>query len=289
MILITGASGSVGGTVLKTIVASGAKVSAMFRSEADARGVSTTAKTVIADFADKNSLRRAFKDVESLFLVCSPIPQLVEFESNAIEVAKESGIKHLVLNSSLGAGKWNKSFPKWHTEAERVLESSGVPYSIVRPNSFMQNITAFFTQTIQTQDAFYSSMGKSRASFIDVQDIADVVVALLTSGKPENRAYELNGPEALSYSEVADRISRVCGRTIRYVDIPMSEQKKAMLSEGVPEWQAQDLLDLQDYYVQGNGGELNDDVQRITGHPPRNLDQFLIANASAFTKRAATA
>lgn len=289
MILITGASGSVGGAVLKTVVASGAQVSAMYLSEADARGTSTVARTVIADFANKESLRRAFKDVESLFLVCSPIPQLVEFESNAIEVAKESGVKHLVLNSSQGAGTWMKSFPKWHTEAEHVLEQSGVPYSIVRPNSFMQNITAFFAQTIQTQDAFYSSMGKSRASFIDVQDIADVVAARLTSGKPENRAYELNGPEALSYYDVADRISRICGRTVRYVDIPMSEQKKAMLSAGMPEWQAQALLELQEYYVQGNGGELNDDVQRITGRPPRNLDQFLAAHASAFSKRAATA
>jgi len=289
MILITGASGSVGGTVLKTVVASGAVVSAMYRSDDDARGSSTLGKAVIADFADKNSLRRAFKDVESLFLVCSPIPQLVELESNAIEVAKETGVKHLVLNSSLGAGKWNTSFPKWHTEVEHVLERSGLPYSIVRPNSFMQNITAFFAQTIQTQDAFYSSMGQSRVSLIDVQDIADVVVALLVSSQPENKAYELNGPEALTYSNIADRISRICGRTIGYVDIPISEQKKAMLNAGMPEWQAQALLDLQEYYLQGNGGELNDDVQRITGHPPRNFDQFLTANASAFSKRAAIA
>lgn len=289
MILVTGASGTVGGMVLRKVVESGASVAAMYQSESEARDVSPKTRAVIADFADEDSLRYAFKDVQSLFLVCSPIPQLVEFESNAIEVAKECGVKNLVLNSALGAGKWNKSFPKWHTETERVLEQSGVPYSIVRPNSFMQNITAFFAQTIQTQDAFYSSMGKSRASLIDVQDIADVVAALLTSGKPENRAYELNGLEALSYYDVADKISRICGRTIRYIDIPMSEQKKAMLNAGMPEWQAQALIDLQEYYVQGNGGELNNDVQRITGHPPRNLDQFLAANASAFSKRAATA
>jgi uncharacterized protein YbjT (DUF2867 family) len=289
MILITGASGSVGGAVLKRVVESGAIVSGMYLSEADTRGVPPKVRTVIADFADKNSLRRAFMSVESLFLVCSPIPKLAELESNAIEVAGESGVKHLVLSSSAGAGRWNRSFPKWHTEAEHALASSGVPYSIVRPNSFMQNIIAFFAHTIQTQDAFYSSMGNSRASLIDVQDIADVIAALLTSRKPQDRAYELNGPEALSYADVAERISRVCGRTIRYIDIPMPEQKKAMLNAGMPEWQAQALLDLQEYYVQGNGGELTDDVQRITGHAPRDLDQFLTANTSAFSKRAATA
>jgi uncharacterized protein YbjT (DUF2867 family) len=287
MILITGASGNVGGAVLKKIVESGQPVSAMYRSDADARSAPQQVRAVIADFDDKNSLRRAFENVDSLFLVCSPILQLVEFESNAVDIAGEQGVKHLVLSSSAGAGRWDKSFPKWHTEAERALKNSGIEHSIVRPNSFMQNITAFFAGTIQTQDVFYSSMGQSKASLVDVQDIADVVAALLTS-KAQNAVYELNGPEALTYSEVADRISKLCGRTIRYVDIPMAEQKKALLNAGMPDWQAQALIDLQDYYLQGNGGELTDDVERITGHPPRDLNQFLAASVSAFQRRAAS-
>jgi uncharacterized protein YbjT (DUF2867 family) len=121
-----------------------------------------------------------------------------------------------------------------------------------------------------------------------VEDIADVAAALLTSS-PQNRSYELNGPEALTYSEVAEKISRVCGRTVRYVDIPMAQQKSALLGAGMPEWQAQALLELQEYYLSGNGGELTDDVQQITKHPPRNLDRFLRANAGAFSKRVATA
>lgn len=288
MILVTGASGNVGGTVLQKVLESGHAVAAMYRSPNDARDVPAGAKSVIADFADKDSLRRALKGIDSMFLVCSPIPQLVELESNAIGVAKETGVRNIVVNSSAGAGRWEKSFPKWHAEVEQVLESSGLGYSIVRPNSFMQNIPAFFAGTIQSQDAFYSSMGNSRVSLVDVQDIADVAAALL-SRKPENKIYELNGPEALTYYEVAERISRICGRKIQYVDIPMSEQRKAMLSSGMPEWQADALLGLQEFYLQGHGGELTDDIQRVTGHAPRNLDQFLAANVSAFSRRVATA
>lgn len=288
MILVTGASGNVGGMVLQKVLQSGAPVSAMYRSETDAKSAPQRARAVIADFTDKKSLRHAFEGVDALFLVCSPIPQLVEFETNAITVAKEAAVKHIVYNSAGGAGRWNKSFPKWHTEVERALQASGVAYSILRPNTFMQNITAFFAGTIQSQDAFYSSMGHSRVSLIDVQDIADVAAALLASN-PRNQIYELNGPEALTYYEVAERISKVCGRTIRYVDIPMADQKKAMLAMGMPEWQAQALLDLQEFYVEGNGGELTNDVQQITGHTPRNLDQFLATNAGTFTKRMATA
>jgi uncharacterized protein YbjT (DUF2867 family) len=288
MILVTGASGNVGGMVLTKVLERGVPVTAMYRSHPDALSAPPKVGMAIADFADKDSLRRAFAGVDSLFLVCSPIPQLVEFESNAIAAAKEMGVQNLVLNSALGAGTWIKSFPQWHTQAEQALKSSGIPYSIVRPNTFMQNITAFFAGTIQSQDAFYSSTGKARISFVDVEDIADVVAALLTQ-KPENKIYELNGPEALNYFEVAERISRVCGRPIRYVDLPMAEQKKALLSNGLPEWMAQALLDLQEYYVQGNGGDLSYDIERVTGHAPRKLDQFLNNNLSAFSRRVATA
>ena len=288
MILVTGASGNVGGMVLQKVLESGLPVSAMYRSQADARSAPARARAVIADFSDKDSLRRAFAGIDSLFLVCSPIPQLVEFESNAIGIAKELGIQHIVDNSALGAGFWDKSFPKWHTEVERVLRESGVGYSIVRPNTFMQNIPAYFAGTIQSQDAFYSSMGNSRVSFVDVQDIAGVVAKLLAS-KAQNRTYELNGPEALTYGEVAERISKTCGRTIHYVDLPMAEQRKALLASGMPEWTAQALLDLQQYYVQGNGAELTNDIRQVTGHIPRNLDDFLRTNVSAFSKRVATA
>src|SRR5215469_792968 len=289
MILVTGASGNVGGAVLASVLKSGLPAAAMYLSESDARTAPVNARVVIADFKDKQSLRRAFENVDALFLVCSPIPELVELEGNAIEVAKELGIKHVVKNSSTGAGRWDKSFPKWHTEVERLLQTSGVGHSIVRPNSFMQNITAFFAGTIQTQDAFYNSMGTSRVSLVDVRDIADVVSSLLASGKPENRIYELHGPDALTYDEVAERVSKICGRTIRYIDMPMSDQKKALVGSGMPDWQAQALIDLQDYYRHGYGGECNDEIRLVTGHIPRTFDRFLEENAAAFSKRAATA
>lgn len=289
MILVTGASGNVGGAVLGRVRQSGSPVTAMFRSEADARSASPAMRTVIADFADKESLSRGFAGIDSLFLVCSPIPQLVELESNAIAVAKEAGVRHVVLNSAMGAGFWPKSFPKWHTEVEIALKRSGVPYSVLRPNSFMQNILGYFAGTIQTQDAFYSSMGSSRVSLVDVQDIADVACALLTSGNPQNETYELNGPEALTYAEVAERISQVCGRAIRYVDLPRSEQRSALLNAGMPEWLVQALGELNEYYLAGHGGEVTDTVGKLTGNRPKSLDEFLKANIGAFTKRAATA
>lgn len=288
MILVTGASGSVGGAVLNAVLKRGNAVTAGYRSADDARSVPPGAKTIVADFTDKGSLRRALTDVEALFLVCSPIPQLTELESNVIDVAGETGVRHLVLNSSAGAGRWNKSFPKWHAQAEEKLKSSEVPFSIIRPNSFMENILAFYAPTIRTQDAFYAAMGESRVSLVAVEDIAESAARLLV-GKGENRIYELNGPEAVTYSELAQKITQVSGRSIHYRDLSIEEIKKSLLSTGMPEWQATALVELQEYYLTGRGGELTPDVQQLTGRSPKTLDSFLTENAAAFRKQAATA
>lgn len=288
MILVIGASGSVGGAVLNAVLKRGKPVTAGYRNPDDAKSASAGAKTVIADFSDKASLRRALADVDAMFLVCSPIPQLVELESNVIDVARETGVRHIVLNSSAGAGRWNKSFPKWHGEAEQKLTQSGVPFSILRPNSFMENILAFYAPTIRSQDAFYAAMRDSRMSFVAVEDIAECAASLLES-KAEKRTYEINGPEAVTYDELAAKISRVSGRPVRYVDVSTGELKKSLLSTGMPEWQADALVELQEYFLTGGAGELTPDVQQLTGRPPKMLDAFLSENAAAFRKQAATA
>src|SRR5579863_8431555 len=101
MILVTGASGTVGRPVLEEVVKTGKPVKAMYRSAEDAQNTPAGVTTVIADFADKASLAKALHGVDSLYLVCSPIPQLVELESNVIDVCKQAGVGYVVLNSAL--------------------------------------------------------------------------------------------------------------------------------------------------------------------------------------------
>jgi uncharacterized protein YbjT (DUF2867 family) len=211
-----------------------------------------------------------------VYVVCSPIPQLVELECNAIEACVASGVRHVVLNSALGAEDYPKSFPAWHRQVEDRLKSSGLGYTIVRPNGFMQNILAYNAPSIRAQGAFYSAMGAARTSFIDVRDIARVVAtALINPARHANQTYELNGPESISNAELAERISRVAGRPVQHVDISENDQRKAMQGMGMPEWQVTALLDLQRYYTSGKGGEVTDVLPRLLGHPARTVDQFL--------------
>ena len=289
MILVTGASGNAGGAVLKEVLKTNRPARAMYRSPEDAAKASAEVGTVIADFADKPRLGRALEGVDAIYLVCSPVRELVELEGNMVDACRAAGVRHVVLNSALGAGNYPKSFPSWHRRVEDKLSTSGLDYTIVRPNSFMQNILTYYASSIRTEGAFYAAMGNARTSFIDVRDVAAVAARTLTSPGHAGKTYELNGPEALTYGEVAEKITQVSGRRVNYVDIPVAQQKQAMLDQRLPDWLATALLDLQAYYTSGKGGEVDDVISTILGRAPRTMDQFLADFADNFVAKTGAA
>jgi len=289
MILITGASGSVGKAVLLEAIRRESKVRAMYRSKEEAAKAPSGCQAVLADYADKHSLGKALDGVNFVYVVCSPIPQLVELESNMLVACKQAGVKHVVLNSALGGGDYPKSFPSWHRQVEDKLKSSGMSCTILRPNGFLQNIVTYNAASIRTQGAFYAAMGDAKVSYLDVGDIAVVAVKALRGGPHSGKTYELNGPEAISNEELAKRISKISGRTVNYVDIPESAQREAMLGMGMPEWQVTALLELQQYYKQGGGAKTDGVLRSLIERAPVTLDQYLKANAKEFRDQAASA
>jgi uncharacterized protein YbjT (DUF2867 family) len=289
MILITGASGSAGKAVLNAVSKSGAPHRAMYRSTGEAAKAPGGTATVIADFGKPETLADALRGIDSVYLVCSPIPELVQLESNMMDACAQAGVKHIVLNSALGAGEWPKSFPSWHRQAEDKLKSTGISFTILRPNSFHQNVVTYFAPTIRTQGAFYGSAGSARLSFVDVRDVAAVAAKALAGGEHAGKTYQLNGPEALTYAQVAEKISKHAGRAVQYADMPVEAQRKAMLEQGMPEWQVTALLDLQEYYTTGHGGETDGVLQGLLGRAPSAMDQFLAEFAGEFQSQASTA
>ena len=287
MILITGASGTVGRAVLEEVARRGRKCRAMYRSEADADGAPSGTEAVVADFSNSASLAAALRGVESVFLVCSPIPDLVELEGNMIQACEEAGVRRIVLNSALGAGEYGKSFPSWHRKVEDKLKAATMTHCILRPNSFMQNLLAFYAPGIRAQGAFYNAMGNARTSYLDVRDIAAVAAGALISGDDDGKTYELNGPEALTCAAIAEKISEHAGIAARYIEISAAEQGRAMLELGMPEWQVNALLELQDYYVSGMGGGVDGVLEGLLGRRAITMDQFLDEFAGQFRPRSA--
>lgn len=286
MILVTGASGMVGSQLVKQLNATGTKFRVMLREQSDKAPAG--AEVAIADFSDAATLRAAMRGVERVFLLCAPVPNLAELEGNAIDAAKASGVKHIVKLSVIGAADAAHMFAKPHHEVEEKLKKSGIGWALLRCNGFMQNFLQF-AGTIKSQNAFYSAGEESKASWVDVRDIAAVAAKALTSSGHDGKTYEITGPEALSYDEVAKKFSSALGRPIKYVAITPEQQGAALRQAGLPQYTVDAILDLMRYYDAGHAEQVSPDVEHVTGRKATSFDQFARDFGAAFKPEVAAA
>ena len=287
MILITGASGNVGREVVKQALAVGLKIRATFQSPAVAAKAPAGLEGVIMDYARPDTIRSALHGVEKIFLVGPPVRDLPALEANFIKEVRAAGPRHIVKLSALGGRE--SMFPSGHRDSEENIEASGLSYTFLRPNGFMQNLVNYNAGTIRSENAFYGCQGNGAVSVVDIRDIAAVAVIVLAATGHEGKSYGLTGGEALTNEQVAEKISRVAGRKISYVDLQAAELKRGILSAGTSEWSADALLDLQRLYREGKASLVTDDVERLTGHKPITFDQFARDYAFAFQDEAKVA
>ncbi len=279
MILITGASGNVGKEVLKQIVETGSEVRAAYQS-LDKAAALAKVDTVKVDFNQPETLRAALKGVDRVFLVGPPTQELPMLERKAIDVIKQSDVQRVVKLSAMGGR--DAIFPRQHAESEDYIQASGVPYTFLRPNGFMQNMVTYNAHTIRAQGAFYGSEGEGKISQIDIRNIAAVAVRVLIEEGHVGKAYTLTGPEALTNSQVAQILSAELGRQIRFINLSPEQFKQGLLSAGVPEWNANALVDLQRLYREGGAALVTADVEQILRRKPIPLAQFFHEYHNAF-------
>jgi uncharacterized protein YbjT (DUF2867 family) len=280
MILITGASGNVGKEVLRQAAASGTKVRAAFQTANKAAASLSGVEIATVDYNQPETLLAALKGVNKVFLVGPPAQNLVALERKAVDSIKQAGGPQIVKLSAMGGRA--ATFPRQHAESEDYIKSSGVPYTFLRPNGFMQNLAIYNAPTINSQNAFYGCQGEGKVSHIDLRDVAAVAVKALTDDRHQGKSYTLTGPRALSNAELAQILSDDLGREIRYVDLPADQFKQALLGAGLPEWSANALIDLQQLYRSGGASAVTNDVEQILGRKPRSFEQFSRDHAEVF-------
>jgi uncharacterized protein YbjT (DUF2867 family) len=283
MILITGASGTNGREILKQLAAIRVPVRAMVRDvskSADLKGLAS--EVVAGDFAQPETLDAALAGVDKALMLPPISPDMVELQRNFIEAAKRSGTQLVVKFSALGADPNSPMrLGRWHGEGEKMLEESGIPYVLLRPNGFMQNFLAF-AQLIANQGIFTQPGGDACISHVDVRDIAAVIVKTLTEPGHAGKTYTITGPEALSFNQVADIFSNVLGKPVNYIDLSPEDFKQGFLNWGQPEWLADTFNEMFALYRTGWGAEITDVVETVAHKPAISFSQFVQDHTQAF-------
>ena len=181
--------------------------------------------------------------------------------------------------STIGVGTETFTAGEWHAANERHVRNSGLGFTFLRPNSFMQNFINYFPPR---DGVIYLPWGNGKASFVDARDVASVAARALTNEAHKNKIYTLTGPAALSIDEVARTLSHVAGREIEYVDVPESTARDAMLKAGMAEWQVDLLMELHEINKRSRWSTITSDVQEIIGKPPIAFREFACDHADKF-------
>lgn len=284
MILVTGATGTNGIEIVKLLSRSSVPCRALVRNPekisifSDLPGV----EVVQGDLSRPESLASALEGVDRA-LLCSAIgPDLVQLQGNFIRAAKGAGVRHVVKFSGMDAdphSEWR--FLRWHGIAEQELENSGLAFTHLQPNQFMQ-VYFRFQATIVSQGKFYAASKDSLVSPVDVRDIAAVAVAALTGADHEGKKYVITGPEALTYFDVADKLSAAVGKRISYVDVPLEAAKQAILDTGAPAWFAEGQAEQFRFRWQGKQSRVTSTIADVAGKKPTSFEDFAREYASYF-------
>lgn len=283
-IIVTGATGNIGTPLVKALAEMKADFRAVTHSEEKAqtlRGKGVDAAP--ADMSSGKGLEKAFEGGRVLFLLTPLFPQTGESAHGLVSAAKKAGIKHIVKLSGMGADQGSISLSKWHRAVEVAIEKSGLAWTHLRPNSFMQNYVAFHAGAIKAQGMFYAPLGDGAVSYVDTRDVAAVAAAALANPSAHaGKAYTITGPEALANQRIAQIFSGATGKTVTYVDVPENAARDSMLKMGMPDWLASALLELFAINKAGHTSAVTGDVKAVTGREPRTFADFAKENAEAF-------
>jgi uncharacterized protein YbjT (DUF2867 family) len=282
-IIILGATGNVGTAVLKNLAGKNVEVFAGVRNEKDFEKVSQWGATpIIVDFSNQESLNAALEGKNRVFLV-TPLMQNPEAVTQmVVNAAKVNGVKHLVRSTASGADSNGQiQMARWAGNSEDVVKASGLDYTILQPNSFLQNFINYHSYTIKNYHGFYLPVGDAQTAMVDINDLGEVAAIALTSDNHYGKTYTFTG---LTYTneQLAEKLSEVVGHKISYIDVPEEKAKESMLSNQMPEWMVNAMMELNYITKQGWTAGYSDDYKNITGKEYTSAETFFEENKAIF-------
>lgn len=264
MILITGATGNIGSELVKLM--EGQNIRTMARSQGT------------GDFNDPASIEKALQGIERAFLLTNSSEQAEQQQLGFVELAKKAGVKHIVKLSQWAADVNSPvRFLRYHAVVENKIRESGMTYTFLRPNLFMQGLLDFVHN-----GQFFAPIGDAKISMVDIRDIAAAAKAALTEDGHENRTYHLTGPAAITHAQIAAELSTALNRKITFTNVTPPEMRAALSQVGFPEWQADGLIEDYAHYAKNEAAAVENGVLEASGKAARSFADFAKDYAPAF-------
>lgn len=270
MILVTGATGQIGGAVLERR-AGVPGVRALVREPVDLGEV----EVAVGSFDDEASLAAALDGVDTVFLAGRDNPSQVEQHGRVLDAAQAAGVRHVVKLSAIAARAESPvALMRWHHAIEDRLRASSLAWTFLRPHLFMQNLLRF-AGDVAERGRIAAPMGDRRYPLVDTRDVAAAAAEVLGDpARHAGRTYTLTGPAALSYQDVAEAIGELVGEPVTYEPLTPDEFRAGVLDAGIPLWRADDLAAIADAYTSGENVPTAD-LALLLGRPATSLEQFL--------------
>jgi len=291
-VLITGATGSVSSSLLAALRSRpGVRTRALVRDPAKADALRSDGhEVVIADLEEPDTLTDAFDSVDILFLLTPASALEPSMGSNAVAAARRAGVRHIVRNSAIKAGHDapNRN-GRLHAQVEDAVRASGIPWTILRPHYYMQNLLSS-AASVAADGTLYMNMGEARVGMIDARDVGVFAAKVMEDpGRHAGKVYTPTGPERTTMADAAATLAKVLGRPVKYIALPQDAARQAMLGFGLSRWFVGNVVDYGTIYSEGWGDFVTGDFKDVTGHDARSFAQFVRDFAPAFGGSAVTA
>jgi len=285
-VLVTGATGNTGSLLVPALLKAGVDVRVFVRNEAKAKPLKDLgAEVVSGDLDEPGTILPAVKNVDKIYLLTWNGGTQLKQAENVINAAKYEGVPYIVRHSMWGPE--NSRIIKQGDKIEEMIKSSGLQWTLLKPTFYMQN-TMMAAQTISSGGVIYWDMKDGRLGMIDVRDIADSALAVITGEGHEGKSYILTGPGAISFNDVASTFSRVLDKEVKYVNVPGEAALQSMTRMGVPQWIAEGYVELSEGFSKNFANSTTENVKILTGHSARSFEQFAKDFAQVFSSKEIT-
>jgi uncharacterized protein YbjT (DUF2867 family) len=282
MILVTGATGTVGRHLVLELKTAGTPFRVLTRDPAKAHALLGAAEFSVGDLSRPETFPAALHGVKAAFILSPLDPGLAGWEASFARAAKKAGVERLVKLSALGADPLSKTtLARWHGDAEEEVRRVGLPCALLRPAAFYQNILSNADSV--RRGTLAAPMGTARIAMVDARDVAAAAFAALTTDVFDGQAPVLTGPAALTYADLASILTAVLRRPVSYADVAPDDARRGMLAAGLPAWFVEAILGLAEEFRSGRADLATGAVLRATGREPLTFARFADDHARAFS------